>query len=149
VTLPPAFGPEVVQRGEVLARGLSVRFPHRGASAVIRIQPVRTQPAAPLPGVQELTSAPLPDGTPGGEKTLRLNWAAVAGADRYVVSLAEKGQPLRPLDGSFIPTYLLSGLRPDVSYSVQVSAESIDGTASRTSPPLTVSLPAPTSPPDK
>jgi len=39
VTMPPGFGPEAVHRGEILARGLTVRFPRRGSSAVIRIQP--------------------------------------------------------------------------------------------------------------
>jgi hypothetical protein len=39
VAMPPGFGPEAVLRGEALARSLTVRFPHRGASAIIRIQP--------------------------------------------------------------------------------------------------------------
>ena len=39
VTMPPGFGPDGVLRGEALARGLTVRFPRRGAAAVIRIQP--------------------------------------------------------------------------------------------------------------
>jgi alpha-galactosidase len=39
VTMPRGFGPGGVLRGDALARGLPVRFPHRGASAVIRIQP--------------------------------------------------------------------------------------------------------------
>jgi hypothetical protein len=39
VTMPPGFGPDGVLRGDALARGLTVRFPRRGVSAVIRIQP--------------------------------------------------------------------------------------------------------------
>jgi alpha-galactosidase len=39
VTMPPGFGPDSVHRGAALARGLPVRFPHQGSSAVIRIQP--------------------------------------------------------------------------------------------------------------
>jgi alpha-galactosidase len=39
VTMPPGFGPDAVHRGDALARGLTVRFPRRGSSAVIRIQP--------------------------------------------------------------------------------------------------------------
>ena len=39
VTMPPGFGPDEVLRGDALARGLRVRFPRPGASAVIRIQP--------------------------------------------------------------------------------------------------------------
>ena len=39
VTMPRGFGPGGVLRGDALARGLRVRFPRPGASAVIRIQP--------------------------------------------------------------------------------------------------------------
>jgi hypothetical protein len=39
VKMPRGFGPDGVLRGDALARGLTVRFPRRGASAVIRIQP--------------------------------------------------------------------------------------------------------------
>src|SRR5262249_60438354 len=106
-------------------------------------------PATPLAGVQELNATPPPAGTPGADKTLRLNWSSVAGAGRYVVSLAEKGQPPRPFDETFVPTYLLTGLQPNVSYSVQVHAESTAGSASPLSPPLVVSLPAAPKPADK
>src|SRR5262249_20489569 len=39
VTMPPGFGPDAVLRGDALARGLTVRFPRKGSSAVIRIEP--------------------------------------------------------------------------------------------------------------
>jgi alpha-galactosidase len=43
--MPPAFGPEQVLSGaELVEKGLPVRFPHRGASAVIEIEPAPEQP---------------------------------------------------------------------------------------------------------
>jgi alpha-galactosidase len=43
--MPPAFGPEQVLAGtELVEKGLPVRFPHRGAAAVIEIEPALERP---------------------------------------------------------------------------------------------------------
>jgi len=139
VSIPPGFGKDFTAKGKELAEGLSVTYPqHTGASAVIRIQPVGKVSSAPSPLIASLKVIPIPLFNARDQLALQIEWPPVPGAKRYIISLAEKGQPLRPTAESFLTGYIASGLKEETEYQVQITAESFDGSAvSPISPVLT------------
>jgi len=127
ISMPPIFGGDATMKGGALAKGLPVKFPHSGASAVMRIELADKATTKDLPSVTNLKAAPISLDNARNQLALQLDWDAVKGAQRYMLYLAESGKQLRPVAETFINQYITAGLRPEMDYEIQIVAESFDG----------------------
>jgi alpha-galactosidase len=125
VKIPPTFGTDLLKTGAELAQGLQVKFPHAGSSAVIRIQPVYK--SMELPKVTGLTAKPANMLNARHPSALTLSWDEIPGAQRYLISLGKKGQPLRLIDETFVTSYLATNLEPETEYDILVLTEFGEG----------------------
>lgn len=116
--LPTTGARQHVATGGELAGGLEIGFPHRGASAVIRLRPA----ANDAPGAIALAGAVGEVRWQGVDPTtLTLWWPPVDGAESYLVQLTAADGTVRE-EVSHAPRYVATGLAPGGTYLVRVGA---------------------------
>jgi alpha-galactosidase len=142
VTMPPAFGHDYDRPGHELAQGMKINFPSRGSSTIIRIEakpPIDAQTKeSRLNPIANFKVEPAPILKANNPTSLKLSWAAVPKATRYLVCVSEKGEPIKPTDECFVNYYIARNLKPETQYYVWVGAQGPQGIDFNLSEILTV-----------
>ncbi len=143
VERPPSFGMDKVMEGDELIQGFGITFPHRGASAVIRLtkvakhgepyltdEPDAEGEPAPINGF----SVTIPDDAPPTTAVLR--WEPLPGAVRYLIGQGESAGDMCFVDECFVPWYRATDLAPGGTTRFRVWAFTEDRKITGVSPVL-------------